>query len=319
MVAGDAVSQAESAPGEPMSPVAASDAQLAAGHLLRCPQCGALNGRSVQACWACEADLTNLVPLVGAGAAAVDATSARTADAAEAPPPDHPPAAGPNLDMAALLGSAAWDASEPKRTALPVLTTPVSAVSLMPVYPEVRMTGGAFTQPPRPRWGLFAIVGIALLFAGGAAYEVLRASFADSPRAAFAAPPPGVPDAALAPPPGVPVHPPGDLSHVDEALRTAEMLTRTPPVDAAADVPPLAAPNAGPARARTGPAARQARTRSGSNVASARAPASPTDAAPPQRVDPSPAARPAAAPPVGPCTATVAALGLCASPNQPKE
>jgi hypothetical protein len=232
--------------------------------------------------------------------------------------------------MAVLLGSAAWDANAPKRSSLPVLTTPVSAISLMPVYPEVQMTGGAFAQPPRPRWGLFAIVGVALLFAGGAAYELLRSNLAEAPKPAFAALPsdtalPGAPDAGLSPVPGVPAHAPGDLSQVDEALRRAEMLSRTPPGDAAAmDIVPAGSPNAAPSRAKAGavaaPAPRQGRARNGTRVAGSRAPATSSDAVlPPQRADVRDAVRPPAAPAVGPCTATVAALGLCASPNQPKE
>ncbi|HEY4068550.1 MAG TPA: hypothetical protein VGM74_16730 [Burkholderiaceae bacterium] len=319
MVAGDAVSHVVSPSSDALSPVAASEAQLAAGHLLRCPQCGALNGRSVVACWSCEADLTNLVPLIAAGA---DAGPAGAARAVQEPEPGQPGAAGAELDMAVLLGSAAWDASDPKRSSVPVLTTPVSPGSLVPGHSEGPMAG-AFLQPPRPRWGLFAIVGIALLFAGGGAYEVLRSNLPEALKPTFAGAPrdaalPAAPDAGL---PAAPVtHAPGDLSHVDEALRTAEMLTRTPPDDASTEIVPVRPPDASPSRGRavtaaTVPGPRQGRTRNGSRTTGTRAPPASVGDVPAQRVDSGPAVRPAA----GPCTATVAALGLCASPNQPKE
>src|ERR1700712_2103442 len=70
MVVSDATSHAEIPTNEEASPTAASDAQLAAGHLVRCPECGALNGRSVTACWSCESQLTGAAVAVRGDAAA---------------------------------------------------------------------------------------------------------------------------------------------------------------------------------------------------------------------------------------------------------
>ena len=255
------------------------------------------------------------------------------------------PPADAALDMSVLLGSAAWEAGG-LQSSLPVLTSTVTSVTpLMQIY----RPGDAahFTQPQRPRWGLFAIVGVALLFVAAGGYELLRDDPSGEARPAIAdaslrsGANQSAPAAALSTTPAAPAaaRVPGDMSQVDEALRTAELVGRATPLEDIArsallpalspeTAPPIVPvkPTALPRRAEgsgaTGPGngrRGKAAAHGGSRVASTRSPAEPVEVAPRQRD--ARGARAASEGSFGPCTSTVAALGLCtpASPSQHKE
>lgn len=344
LVSGDANSPADAPirefiPGfepRPAAPRVEPTVALQTGHLGRCPRCGELNGRSAEACWNCEADLQTIGP-----------RSVQPAPEPVATASNHEPwhdlgqdAAGQpsSIAEATTLPTSTFRASENLGQPLPVLTLSVEPSDWMSAYAAQAPQPPVVVAPQR-QWALVAAAAAILVVSVGVgAYLYVDHDVPSRPSVADLASMRERGLANQAVQPGARMTPPatsvgGDLSKVDEALRTAEMLTR-PPLEAAAPAPvvPAAAPpvaDAGQARAALQQAPRpRPRATPRSDVTTALAPES-TRATLTRSVRPAPtlvpvqeptrSVRPPAAP-VGPCTPTVAALGLCAAPSsQPKE
>ena len=313
------------APRPALSPTEPS-ALMEPGHLTRCPQCGEMNGKSADTCWNCEIDLQTIGPrgLVQSPAPA----AASTHESAAVTAPDHEAWHDLGLDLhlpQSALADAGSDSATPPDDAywsLPVLTSSIAPSELALAHPHHDLSvpvGGA------PRWpaGIKAAIAGFLVLVGACVYlyvDSLTPDAADSPSAAtrdrgFNR----APESAVSK-----IAPPGDatgsdLAHVDAALRIAERLVAQPgpgadtgstniaPADIATDTPswPRTAPNHRGNKAR----------------GSSRAVIAPATAVAPVPDQPRPIPHATApATPIGPCTPTVAALGLCAAPSsQPKE
>lgn len=282
-------------------------------HLLPCPACGALNGRSALACWDCESSLlTDQHPWSSAAADraasrpaalsphkaehAPTGTAARTDDDIRQPherepASDTPPLASAPLPMPLPLRPSV-DAHE-SRLDLPVLT--------MAVAPP----------RPRPRRRLLVAAGVVAALAGVLAAVVALEFRRDATEVATREPPAAAapaPAAATPPVPAVAAMP----SRATPVTLDFDSLP-APATGPATPAPPRAAALAAP-KPDTPPAARP--TSRAPVTARAAAPvAAPPPAPARATVYPSPASPPPAAV-VGPCTANVAALGLC-SPAAP--
>jgi hypothetical protein len=279
-------------------PVAAPEPTAHLGH---CWHCGALNGQSASVCWSCEASLR--IVAAEPFAPRVEPIPAKPEESAPAafttgneatiPSARAPREAREHRELREHLEHHEPD-PEPDRRAVPLLTIPVDMAS---EYPGP----GQFTvvSPARRRGWLFPalIAGLLVLVGGGgwlifagAAHDAQEATATSA--AVLRAPPMApIPDA----PPAVPASPaqPLETFGVDTAPPVAAPQAFNPvaPADAAPRPNPVRLPKAAQSQRGRGRIA---------------APDPVVSAQPPP-------ARPAA--PVGPCTPTVAALGLCASPS----
>ena len=259
-------------------------------HLGHCWHCGALNGQSASACWSCEASLRIV---------AAELFAARSEPAPLQSEESAPAAFRTGNEPTIPTAGAPREAHEPvaDRRAVPLLTIPVDMASEYPGPDQFTVS------PPAPRRGwqfpalitglLALLVGGGWLIVAGAARDAQEsaATSAAVVRAPSVAPMPDVPEATLARP-----SQPLDTFGADPA----------PPVAAPHAFDPVAAVAAAPRPSLVRlPKATQAQRGKG-RIAP---------------LEPAPAAQPASPPParqaapVGPCTPTVAALGLCASPS----
>lgn len=281
------------------------------GHLTRCPQCGEMNGRSADTCWNCEIDLqTTWLRDVARSPASAAASIRESPAVAES---DHEAWHDLGLDahapQAVAAGSDADSATMPGYWSLPVLTASVELGDAMSAYPEHMLPMPAARAPRWPLGMTAVIAGVLVLFGAGAYLYIdipadeqrdsLPAAARD--RGFGRATEPGM--STITAPAGTSG---GDLAHVDAALRAAERLAAQPLPDAGdADIVP----------ADRGPEATP--TRRGKTRGLSRQPIAPPTALAPAPANPRPVPQTTA--PIGPCTQTVAALGLCGAPSQPKE
>jgi hypothetical protein len=271
-------------------------------HLGHCWHCGALNGQSASVCWSCEASLRIVAP----------EPFAPRVEPVPAKLEEHASAAFTTGNEATIPSARApreareqrelREHREPEpqpetdRRAVPLLTIPVDMASEYPGPGQFAVT------PPAPRrgWLFPALIAGLLVLVGGGGWLLFASAARDAQEATatsaavLPAPPMApMPDA----PPADPVRPaqPLETLGVDPAPPVAAPQAFDPVATAAA-----AAPRPNPARL---PKAAQFQRGKGR-------------IAPPEPVvsaQPAPLARPAA--PAGPCTPTVAALGLCTSPS----
>lgn len=268
-------------------------------HLAPCPQCGAPNGLSAASCWSCETNLLALEPFRRRrehGPAHVDEsipvlTSAledndptaehpTVAVSASAPVPLPMPETGGRRHRWAMGGS--------------ILVVAVVAVGAFlyvdaPAPPGAAKSGGSVdapapvaltTAPPAPTAPAAPIEPAAVSKASPASPETRTAAL----RALAVDPQP--PTAAQAPPTAAPAATPIDVA-----------------------IPPSTTPPAGTATLKAAHGGKARRASRSQNVATELA------VPPPARPE-----SPRQAPfPARPCTATVAALGLCAAPIESKE
>ena len=228
--------------GKPVAGVA-----LQTGHLVKCPRCGEMNGRSAEACWKCESDLR---------AAALSALIKPAPVVVEAPPA---PAPAPKPVAAAAAAPARTPAPAPAAQRppidlhldlkLPLLNDPAPDVLWGPGAGMAGMSAApaARAMPPDLRrlapWALFAGFVAIVLGLGIGTWLYLERD--DEP--VVRRPGPALAPARMAPPPAGPHN---ELSAADAALRNAEALLAQPgpePEPAPAPPPPQ------PARARKAP------------------------------------------------------------------
>jgi hypothetical protein len=295
-------------------------------HLGRCAHCGALNGRSAEACWNCEVALTGTL-----------------FEAAPATPPESNASGTDESVPGAVAGYEAGHEAlrdlgpehahrehvEPEHHGndeyLPVLD--LSAVVDDPLAGHA--PPGSYLVVPRPpqsRWRVMAAVGVvAALVCGGGGYLLAAKLARDGESALFMSIglPLGQgsahdPDSTTSAVPGPMRSSGGATAQGDAALLAADaaLLAADAARRAQAHIgtdPAVAADQRPDAADHTKTARPYRRARDATRSAMA----SPATNQPP--AEPSRAAAPTPAS-VGPCTRTVAALGLCASPsNQPRE
>ena len=271
-----------------LEPVAAPEPTAHLGH---CWHCGALNGESASACWSCEALLR---------IAAAEPFAPQAEPAAQEAEESELAAFRTGNEATIPSARAPREAREPvaDRRAVPLLTIPVDMASEYPGPDQLMVTPAA----PRRGWQFPALITGLLVLVGGGGWLIFAGAARDAQEsvatsaAVLRAPPvaqmPDVPAATVTRPSPRPLNTFG----ADPA----------PPVAAPHAFDPVAAvaaaPRPYPVRL---PKATQAQRGKGRA-----APLEPAGAAQPASPQP---ARQAA--PVGPCTPTVAALGLCASPS----
>lgn len=271
-------------------PIVASEAPAHLGH---CWHCGALNGQSASACWSCEASL-------------------RIAAAEPLAPQSEPAPVKAEVPATASAGNEATIPSaraprEPRESAhdhwaLPVLTMPVDDAEMASQYPGPEQFMAA-PAAPRRGWQVPALIAGLLILVGGGVWLIMagaardaQESVATSAAVLSAQPMAQMPDVP-APPVPEPIRPLAALGAGADAAQPAAAPHALDPLSIVAAAP---APNPS-RRPKTMPSQRsKARAALPELVGSA----------PPVRA---PSARPAV--PAGPCTPTVAALGLCASPS----
>ena len=247
-------------------------------HLEPCRRCGALNGRSASSCWSCEADLTVRGPFAPVAPDPVDASSDHPVSLSTAPP-------------LAEAGSTFPGSSPALQPDLPLAATPVLAAPARRRTPEI-----------------VAAIAVAV-FAGAAASMFIAAGPDAAPvsrpvtlaaRAVgvVAGPEPAAPLKA-GPEPVAPMN----AGPEPVAPRNADP---EPAASTKAGPTPTAPPHADPNERVLPAAATDEPARAATRPAVTR-PAAPK----PER--PGPARQASAA--LGPCTATVASLGLCAEPS----
>jgi hypothetical protein len=259
-------------------------------HLAPCRNCGVLNGRSALTCWSCEAALSEA--------------------------PVRPRA--PRHDARVPVMTDSVPPSLHDSDQLPVLTTIVPDADSAPVAlfapPEI--------APSRRSLGLLAAVGVAILvWAGGSL--LLRPA---PPPELDPAPAPAPTNAAAARAPA-PANPSTSTESPSAVVGPAIVTTRV--ADPGAKFPSEALSRHDPSTVHRGGGGVAARSRL-APTSPAAAPPPATDgtarslrrsaAAAPERalpawIGPEPGRPPAR--PAGPCTPTVAALGLCAAPPAP--
>ena len=282
-------------------------------HLLPCPSCGALNGRSALACWDCEASLlTDPPPWSNAATErAASRPAALTPPEADA---DTPVTEAVAQDDVRDLGPAS-DAQPLDPAPMPLPLRPsVDAYESRLDLPVLTMAVAPPRKRPRRRWLIASgvVVAMAAVLATVAALEFRRDAADVATRDAAALPWP--------PSPGVAAPAPAAATTPQPAAATT--LSRGVPVTLDFDSQP--APAAGPTPPPPPRAVASRATRAAPAPAPDAAPppppaARPTARAPapaPARLPARPPAYEAPAPPpptvAGPCTANVAALGLCA-------
>ena len=283
-------------------------------HLTPCRHCGVLNGRSASFCWGCDADLSSVGPFGAEAAAGPEVV--RPAEE----PRQQPGAAGADgwrgLHLVSRVGNpasvhAAVGAAAHNVTAvLPVLA---DAHEPMPGLPILVDSVLELPLPAVPRLGRARLISAALVvavFVGAGAYLQFRAP---APAALGPAPKPSTavqPGAAAL----APVFVAPTLDSPSESPRVSfpavEVVPGSVPVIPLAGVVgrPKAAQPASPALAAAKHAGKTGAAPRSATIAAKGA------AVRPDRAEP---ARKLAAPP-GPCTANVAALGLC-TPAPAKE
>lgn len=298
-------------------------------HLVECPQCHTLNGRSAALCWSCEALLFAAEPRDEVKAAEVKMPEAMppavpvpsaVATASDAPRPGglHLVTRGgfPTVasEVVATPDTPA-DALPSSDVALPVLTNLVEAdvaghgvaVEGLPAFalPESswRRAFAAERSWPIGRW---ALIGFVVLITGSGLYRFRGASTRDTGSQAAPAPAAVAVPVAREPAPD-PTAAPG---------RDDDRAPRPTGAGAPADVPTVNLPRvaAEPVRPRHEPRQKSAATAAKPRAKAGAAPG--TEAAVPTGAPALPAAEPSTrhAAEMGPCTATVAALGLCSLP-----
>ena len=284
------------------SSLSSSSSLLQTGHLARCRRCGELNGRSAESCWNCEAELHSGTLPTGMN-------------------PGPPSAANSDTPPSSLLPE------------FPVLTSSVTSSELRASHAAAMPSAVPASSTRRGTAGnLVAMVVVLMVLAGAGTYLYLdsqesdtaaaRSAAAARSRAATAVRPaalaaPANPAATVAPPQAQ--SPSGELSAVDAALRTAELVSQQPkPETMPVYVAPAERVIAASTKTRSATAAAAAgKTRTASRSL---APPTPAAAAAPQVYAPAARVRPPA-PAAVPCTPNVAALGLCGAPasSQAKE
>ena len=275
-------------------PIAASESTA---HLGRCWHCGALNGQSASACWSCEASLR----IVATEPAPVKAeTPAPAAVSRPAGLPDPAPATFSIGDEATIPSAREPREAAQDRWALPVLTMPVDDAEMASQYPGPEQFM-AMPAAPRRGWQVPALIAGLLILVGGGVWLIMagaardaQESVATSAAVLHAQPMAQLPDA--------------PLTTAREPIRPLDTLGAgaAPPVAAPHVVDPLsivaAAPPPNPSRQPKTTSAQRGKAR-----------ATLPELAGSRQSAQAPMARPAV--PAGPCTPTVAALGLCTSPS----
>jgi hypothetical protein len=300
-------------------------------HLAPCWHCGVLNGRSASLCWSCEADLSAVGPFRFAAAPGhADETSEG---------PKQPPASGggathgrpsvsPGDDAAVPMATAAVPAFIDAVAQFPVLTSAVEGGD-----PLAALSVSASMAPRRTREVVAAIVVAAL--AGAGAYLLLRppalvaldatpapgrairadgsatdTKFVTSTNAGAARTVPTNSIRAKAAPPAV-----GEASAATMKARTVEPRAQTPvqagQLTAAPTIRPVGvAPRPKATRPATGAALTATHSGKARGTMHSANAAAAVLVPNPDRIEP---ARQTSVP-QRPCTATVAALGLCTTP-----
>ena len=276
------------------------------GHLGHCWHCGALNGQSASGCWSCEASLriVSAEPLAPhAKPAPLNAEEpALAAVSRPAVLPDPAPATFSAGNEATIPSARA--PREPRESAhdhwaLPVLTMPVDDAEIASQYPGPNQ----FMVPPaapRRGWQVPALIVGLLTLMGGGVWLIMAGAARDAQEAVAtsaavlsAQPVAQMPDVPASPMPLVP-----------DSVRPLATPGADPAQPAAAADPadPLSIVAAAP------PPNSSRRPKTTSSQRSKTREALPELVGSPPPVQ-APLARPAA--PAGPCTPTVAALGLC--------
>jgi hypothetical protein len=260
-----------------------------------------LNGRSAETCWNCEAELQSDTLPTGMN-------------------PGPPSAANSDTPPSSLLPE------------FPVLTSSVKSSDLRTSHAVAMPSAVPASSTRRGTAGnLVAMIVVLMVLAGAGTYLYLDSQESDTAAARSAAAArsraaTGVRPAALGAPanPTAMVAPPqvqspsGELSSVDAALRTAELVSRPQPETMPVYVAPAERVIAASTKTRSATAPGAAsKTRT---AARSPAPANAAAAAAPQVYAPATRVRPPA-PAAAPCTPNVAALGLCGAPasSQAKE
>jgi hypothetical protein len=295
-------------------------------HLGRCAHCGALNGRSAEACWNCEVALTGTL-FEAAPATPPESNASGTDESVPGAVAGYEAGHGALSDLG--LEHTDREHAEPAHHRgdefLPVLD--LSAVVDDPLAGHAPPGSYlAVHRPPQSRWRMMAAVGVvAALVCGGGGYLLAAKLAREGESALFmsiglplgqgAAHDPDSTTPAML---GATRSSGGATAQGDAALlaadaallaadaaRRAQAHTRTDPA-VVADQRPEAADRTKAARPYR--KARDATRSATASLATAQPAAEPSRTA-----APAPAS-------LGPCTRTVAALGLCASPsNQPRE
>lgn len=298
-------------------------------HLIECPQCHVLNGRSAASCWSCESLLFGVDPVDEAKAAEPAAAAAMTKEPS-APGPaavvsDAPRPGGLHLvtrggfptvvSEVVATPDAPAHALPSSDMVLPVLTNLAeadvagheAAVEVLPAFarpePSWQRAFVAERSWPIGRW---ALIGLAVLVVGFGMYQFRGAPDRDAGNGP-------TPEATVAPvtrdSAPVPTATPG---------RDNDRTPTSTGAGALADVPVVNLPRvaAEPVRPRPEPRQKPASTATKPRGKAGAATGAAGEAAVPTAAQASPAAerspRPAAV--TGPCTVTVAALGLCSPP-----
>ena len=291
-----------SAPSSQSSSLSSSSSLLQTGHLARCRRCGELNGRSAETCWNCEAELQSGTLPTGMN-------------------PGPPSAANSDTPPSSLLPE------------FPVLTSSVKSSELRSPSGAMAPSAVPVSSTRRgPAASLVAMIVVVLVLAGAGAYLYLDSQESETTAAhgtadARARAATAVRPAALAAPSNLPAavapqqaqSPSGELSAVDAALRTAELVSQPKPESMPTYVAPAERVIAASTKTRSAMAAGAAanKTRAAARTV---APTTAAAAAAPPVYAPAARVRPPA-PATAPCTPNVAALGLCSAPasSQTKE
>ncbi len=283
-------------------------------HLGQCWHCGVLNGQSAEVCWSCEASLRIV---------AAEPFAPRIAPVAHKPEESAPVAFATGNEATIPNARAPREARQPRearesheaheapeshesheardpavdRRDVPLLTIPVDMASEYPGPDPFRVASPA----PRRGWQIPALIVGLLALIGGGGWLLMAGAARDAQQAAATS-------AAVLPPPlaQMPDVPAATVAAPADPLDTFGADTAPPPVAAPHALDPSAIVAAAPRSNRVRlPNATQAHRGKGRI-----APPEPAESTRP--VAPPPARQ---ATPVGSCTPTVAALGLCASPS----